>query len=507
MKKIVTFVLLNIVWVAIPALLYSQSQQADSIHANGSNVFYYPNGKISSQGTMYNGKPDGYWKNYYENGKLKSEGNRKNFLLDSLWRFYNENGKLVLEINYKKGKKNGFRITYQGNEVTKENFVNDVKQGYSYTLYPNGKIHFKMPFVDGLENGQTIEYAQDGRIVQLIEYKKGYVVSRQRINGFDSDSLPNGKWMWFYNNEKVRLTGTFNHGLKNGYFKSYDRDGNLITTEKFVNGEKEKKAENLAVLDVRTDYYPDGKIKVIGTYTKEGVPEGVRREYDKKGNVVKSFIFKYGKIIGEGIFTEAGQKQGFWKEYYDNGKLKAAGFYNKDLRTGKWQFFYSNGQLEEKGNYIDNEPDSTWNWYFDDGKLLRTEHYYKGELDGPFIEYNHRGKTVTQGEYIEGKKEGLWVTYVGKSKIEENYADGLLNGWVHHYYPDGTLKYEGKYVDNLPNGQHNWYWDNGKKKLSGRYVMGKKTGDWKKYDSNGILLITITYQNGKELKYDGITVD
>ncbi len=87
--------------MVIPAL----AQQKAKIKANGYNIFYYENGKISSEGTMLNGKPDGYWKNYYENGRLKSEGNRKNFLLDSLWRFYNEKGQLTVEINFKNEKK------------------------------------------------------------------------------------------------------------------------------------------------------------------------------------------------------------------------------------------------------------------------------------------------------------------------------------------------------------------------------------------------------------------
>ena len=45
--------------------LYSQS-----INPNGYNYFYYPNGKISSEGNMIEGKADGYWKNYYEDGKI-----------------------------------------------------------------------------------------------------------------------------------------------------------------------------------------------------------------------------------------------------------------------------------------------------------------------------------------------------------------------------------------------------------------------------------------------------
>ena len=220
--------------------------QYDTIRSNGYNVFHYPDGKIASEGTMRDGKPDGYWKNYYENGRLKSEGNRKNFQLDSLWKFYDDKGHLTVTIQYKNGKKNGFRTTYQGKNVVKEHFVNDVKQGYTYYYYPNGKVKLKIPFKNGLEEGTAYEYAEeDGRIIQIITYKKGYVYKRMRMNRYDANHQPDGKWMWFYPDGKVRLVGFFNHGLKNGYFKTYDENGNLVSTEKYVNGEKEKKAEAL----------------------------------------------------------------------------------------------------------------------------------------------------------------------------------------------------------------------------------------------------------------------
>src|ERR1043166_4412866 len=92
----------------IPLFPYTLSAQ-DSTETK---KFYYSNGKVSSEGTMRNGKPDGYWKTYYETGILKAEGNRKNHELDSAWKFYSEDGPIAMEINYLKGKKNGYRKTY-----------------------------------------------------------------------------------------------------------------------------------------------------------------------------------------------------------------------------------------------------------------------------------------------------------------------------------------------------------------------------------------------------------
>jgi antitoxin component YwqK of YwqJK toxin-antitoxin module len=62
--------------------------------------YRYENGMLSSEGTLRDGKPDGYWKTYYPSGQLKTEGNRKNFLLDSTWNFYSEKGIIQKSISY-----------------------------------------------------------------------------------------------------------------------------------------------------------------------------------------------------------------------------------------------------------------------------------------------------------------------------------------------------------------------------------------------------------------------
>ena len=319
--------------------------------------------------------------------------------------------------------------------------------------------------------------------------------------------MPNGKWLWFSDDEVVIVKeGSYKHGLKHGYFKEYDLDGNLISATKYVDGEIFEKAEELQKLDVRTDYYPSGIVKVVGTYTKDGIPEGVRREYDQNGNIEKSFIFRYGKIIGEGIFTDSGQKQGLWNEYYDDGILKAQGNYTDDKKDGYWKYFYKNGNLEERGKYILGNPDSTWFWYYSDGKLLRKENFYNGLSDGLLTEFDKEGNIITQGDFIEGKKEGIWIYQVGDSKDEIEYVEDMRNGLYKSFYSSGQLRYEGKYVDDNPNGEHSWYWDNGKLQKQGKCVMGRKNGDWKKYDSNSIPLIVISYTGGREVKYDGISI-
>jgi len=482
--------------------------QQNTVKPNDYNIFYYENGNKSSEGMMRNGKPDDYWKTYYENGVLKSEGNRKNFLLDSTWNFYNENGDIILQLNYKKGKKNGIRRTIQEDEILEENFVNDVKQGVSKIYYPGQALKKSIPFTNGLEDGLAKEYArEDGRVISLIEYKKGFVVSREKINRKDKNGLKQGKWKFFHPNGSVMLEGIYRNDKKNGFFKEYDKDGNLVIVEKYLDGLLQENVAELAELEVRTEYFPSGRVKIIATY-KDDKAEGVRREYNEDGSIARAYIFEKGIMRGEGIMDEDGSKEGDWKEYFLNGNLRAQGKYKDNKRIGEWVFYHINGNVEQKGSYNDNgHPDAYWQWFYADGMPLREENYYNGVLDGDVIEYSEEGDTVMFGSYLEGKEEGYWIYKVGDSREEGKYFEGRRQGEWKVFYADNSLKFIGSYIDGNPNGKHYFYWPEGLVKLEGKYVMGIKQGKWIRYNRDGSILIVIDYKNGVEVKYDGIKVN
>jgi len=194
-------------------------------------------------------------------------------------------------------------------------------------------------------------------------------------------------------------------------------------------------------------WYPDGKIKVVQSYLN-GVPQGVRREYDEEGNITAGYIFDRGKIVGEGIVKEDGLKEGPWKEFYPNGKLKAEGNYAEGVKTGKWTYYYKNGQVEQTGSYDKKgRPKGDWVWYYPSGALLREESYMNGLLDGMWSEYAEDGTVIAQGEYIEGMEEGPWEYRYGDYREEGSYSYGMRNGVWKSFAADGTLLFEGEFID------------------------------------------------------------
>ncbi|MFA4851990.1 MAG: hypothetical protein WC868_09575 [Bacteroidales bacterium] len=495
-KYFLILFLLNVV------LVFAQ----DTTKTDGYVVFKYENGKVSSEGVIKEKKPDGYWKTYYENGKLKSEGNRKFFELDSTWKFYNKEGKLILEIDYKKGKKNGIKSTYFENEIVKENFVNDIKEGYTSYYYPDGKIRLTVNFIKGREQGMAREYSPEGTVITLLEYKNGYLVDKEKVNRYNTDSLKQGKWVSFYPNGKLQSEAYYMAGIKSGYFKEYSQDGNLLSIAKYINGELQKDAPEVAKLDIKIIYYPNGAFKRVGSY-KNNIPEGITREYSLDGKIDSAKVYKSGMIVGKGIVDEQGLKQGAWTEYYDTGELKEQGKYVNGLKTGDWKFYYRNGKIEQTGTYLKNEkPDGKWKWYYENTNLLRDEIYSEGVENGLLTEYSDSGTVITKGEYIDGLEQGFWVYQLGDIKMEGSYKDGKRDDIWKYYFNNGTPYFTGRYLDDNPDGKHIIYWDNGKIMEEGYYVMGKREGEWYKYYYDGALFLITTYKNGIETKYDGVKI-
>jgi len=501
LKTLILFVFTLLLLVPTQA----QEQQISTVK-DGFVKFYYPSGKLSSEGTMREGKPDGYWKTFFENGVIKSEGNRKNYLLDSIWKFYDDSARLLVSITYANDKKNGLKTTYRQGEMTTETFVNDIKQGPTTYFYPDGKVRLIVNFVDGLENGIARELDTNGTVITYIEYKKGFLVSRERINRTDSKGLKQGRWKYFYNDNTVKLEGTYKDDKKYGYFKEYDENGILLSVKKFINDVEQIEVQEITSLKLKTDYYPSGKVKTVASYNGD-VPEGVRREYSEDGKITAGYIFRKGTLIGEGIVDEEGNKEGTWREYYMDGTLRSVGTYAKDKPVGNWKYYFENGKIESEGKYTKSGLlDGTWRWYFDDGSIRRIQSYIAGMEDGEYEEHDETSRLIVQGQYAEGVEEGDWIYDFGNYRELGSYRGGARYGKWKSYYSDGTLKFEGEYIDDNLNGKVNWYWPSGKLKDQGNYLNGNREGDWITFNEDGTPFLIITYRGDVEKRYDGIVI-
>ncbi|MBU0487292.1 MAG: hypothetical protein KKD31_04985 [Bacteroidetes bacterium] len=477
------------------------------MNPNGYNIFYFDNGIKRSEGTLRDGNPDGYWKTYYENGVLKSEGNRSNFLLDSTWIFYDEKGNPAIEIAYQEGKKHGNTRKYDPLGVLQETYKNEVKHGPAYYFDTLMRKIKEMKFENGLLEGKAYEYDTTGMIIGISEYKSGALLFLEYINRYDKNGFKHGRWKEFWDNGKLKSDVSYYHGKLDGFFKDYDAQGNLQTISKYENG---KELENVPEIDkpkVKTNYYPSGRIKIIGTYRNE-IADGIRTEFKEDGTVEKTYIFNLGALIAEGLIDNEGLRQGEWKDMYPSGKLKAEGVYKNGKRTGIWKFYHENGQLEQQGLYLEGGiSQGKWVWYHENGQMHREEIFERGKEEGLLREYDDSGKVLTEGTYIDGLEEGQWIIDIGDYREEGMFQNGEKTGvWKAYFKTTDRPAFEGEFIDGSPEGKHVYYYDNRQIRIIGKYAAGRKEGDWTMYNQDGTIFLIITYKDGVEIKYNGVVI-
>jgi antitoxin component YwqK of YwqJK toxin-antitoxin module len=502
--------IIYLIAILIPSLLLAQEKE------NGFTQIFYPNGQVSSEGMMRDGKPDGYWKTYYTTGVIKSEGLRTNFLLDSTWTFYNQKGEVIQRINYNIGKRNGYSITYsyeqssQGVEIARELYVNGIKEGRSYYYHPNGNLKEEVYYEEGKRQGPSRAFDSDGQLVALQEYHNDYLVERIRVNRTDNEGRKQGQWLEFYEDGTVKREVVYKDNQIDGIYKEFEPDGGLSLVMEYEEGRivEEDEEEILAEqIEIRREFDDDGNVIFQGSY-KDNVPVGIHRFFNAEGEVINAYIYNdLGVKVSEGVIDEQGNREGEWQDLYPNGKVRAKGLYRNNNKSGTWTHYYPNGQTEQVGNFLRGLPDGLWTWYYEDGSLLREESYFNGREDGRMIEYNELGEVITEGEYINGEKEGEWIYQVGDHVEKGKYQTGLRTGEWEYYYLDGTLHFEGEYVQGQPSGKHKYYYPNGELKEERYYEMGIRERNWKKYDQLGNLTMTITYRNNMEHRINGQRID
>ena len=502
----------------ILALFSMQAWGQGAQEENGFVQIKYPNGQVSSEGTMRDGKPDGYWKTYYVTGVIKSEGKRTNFLLDSIWNFYNQAGELVEQISYKLGEKSGYYNKYIYNSpnnpgratlISSELYVMGRKEGNSLYYYPTGELKLIEYYKNGKKQGLSREFSKDSTLITVVQYKDNYVIDRERVNRTDEEGNKQGTFREYYANGRVKKEEHYLDNQLHGYYREFDGRGDLVLALRYERGKiVEEIDEDLKeLLDMKSTYDEEGRLIFTGGY-KNGIPVGIHRFYDTTGMVVNAYLYnELGQKVSEGIIDEQGRRMGPWKDFYPDGKLRAEGSYADNQRSGTWTYYFHDGGVEQKGRFERDRFMGLWNWYYPNGNKWREESYFNGREDGMFVEYDPHGNILTKGDYIGGEKEGEWIYHVGDHEERGSYVVGLREGIWRYYYADGTLEYEGSYSQGNPDKRHKYYYPDGTLKEEQYYEMGIREKNWKKYDEEGNLEMTITYKNNEEQRINGVKID
>ena len=119
-------------------------------------------------------------------------------------------------------------------------------------------------------------------------------------------------------------------------------------------------------------------------------------------------------------------KQGKYKSYYRNGKIKEERCYKDGKLEGECTGYFLNGNPAVKCNFRNGGINKECKWYYGNGKLNIECCHKNNKLDGEYRSYYRNGNPLVKCHYKNGKWEGEYKKYYENGKLEEErfYKDG-----------------------------------------------------------------------------------
>ena len=387
---------------------------------------------------------------------------------------------------------NGYNVIYHTNgKISSEGMMRDGKpDGYWKSYFATGVMSSEGNRVNFLRDSTWVFYINTGDTAEIINYrfdkKSGYrylydtsternSISRRylKLREIYLDDKREGSAYYYYPSGKIRQIIPYRNGWKHGVSKIYDENGTVITLEEYYNDHMSTR-EYINRVNEKGEkngtwktFYPDGKLKEE-EYYKNGVLDGAITLYSEKGFPISGRTYREGKVIEEGpqIKVEPIDLTSYWE---DGVTIKRKGTYLDSIPTGSHYFFNREGKPEKRIDYI----------Y---GIRIR-----EGSVDensrrtGKWEIFSETGELRSTGNYVNDRQHGEWRYFFKNGQKEQigNFNNGIMEGEWKWFFPSGNILREETYVNSKPNGLCIQYSDSGTIVAKGEYNLeGEREGQW-----------------------------
>ncbi|HLN20754.1 MAG TPA: hypothetical protein VK213_06675 [Bacteroidales bacterium] len=378
-----------------------------------------------------------------------------------------------------------------------------IADGYQVYKYPNGTKSS-----EGLmKNGKPEGF-----------WKSYYVTGVLKSEGRRTNHLLDSVWVFYDQSGDITDKVNYLYGKKNGWHYRYKKDasGVYLWSQELYAGDIKQ--------GTSTVFFPDGKVKETIMFSN-GKKEGLSKEYDENGNIITLTEYHNDFLVTRERINRLDAnklKQGPWKVFYDNGRIRSEATYVDDLMHGYYKEYDDKGNLVltmlyDKGSIVkslvEDEPEiEIINRYDDSGRLTYSGPFRKdvpvgthreytpdGKIKNAFI-YNDNGLLLEEGIVDEaGNRNGKWKTYFtdGKVSAEGQYNENRRSGQWKFYRADGKLEQAGSYNAGRPDGIWKWYYDNGALLREEEYFQGEREGGFIEYSVTGEIISQGEYIAGE----------
>lgn len=229
------------------------------------------------------------------------------------------------------------------------------------------------------------------------------------------------------------------------------------------------------------EYYPNGVLKEEGCYK------------DCKYNFNHRTVFRVAcgfKSKKDSI--RYGIRNGEWKDYYENGKLKSKANYFCGIEQGSFFYYYENGAISSI-------------YFYDAGDLIMSQEYNENNILEEIIYYDEKWlkkKIYKITRTVEFYENG---NYKSETIVEEK-EDGYEYEQIKEYYSNGFLKTKQVLIDGDKHGICSEYYENGMTKQIGFFEYDKPVVVQLFYNEDGSPMKIERWKNGK-LKSTETTFD
>jgi len=428
---------------------------------NDKKLAYIKEGKLIED---YNLLPNGKYVEYYKNGNIKLQGNYKEGRRDGEFKTFLKNGKSAGSVIYKDGKiiKSTLIKAMKDNAsfslVTDITYILDTSHTIKKVDFENGLLKTYFIFdKNGVSNGDSIEYYEEGNIKSIIPFKNDIV---------------DGLTISYYENGNIKEEVHYKNDKMNGEAKSYDENGKLNGRTIFkddIKLEEEVHKEN----EILKNTFKNGEVvkqdicSLNGNVKERRVLNGNEMEYSsfyENGNVKQKILTKDKVIIKEQLYAR-------------NGNIMLNSFFSMDGKPIKEVFeYYPNGKMKTKAHYVDDTLNGELTIYFENGNIKEKTFVIGGTLNGDAFEYYPSGKLKYKSFFKDGKKEGESLSYYENGKLKKKilYKNGVRNGEAAEYYESGTIKQKAYFINDKLEKEDLYYDEKGNLTKTEIYKNGIK---------------------------------
>lgn len=201
-----------------------------------------------------------------------------------------------------------------------------------------------------------------------VKYENSKII---RYSGQFIDDKPIGQFIYYYPTGEVSTLIKFNK-LNTSYAHLYHKNRNLMAHGKFINQNK----------DSVWWYLNENKEVISKEFYENGLLSGDVFTYYPSSELIENKL-----IIMENQHYANGLKDGAFKQYFENGKIKTIGNYKEGKLHGKTQYFTQTGSLSMQGNFNKGLKTGYWLMYSDSAKPDKKVYFLEGKvLEGKELE-------------------------------------------------------------------------------------------------------------------------